>query len=133
MSKVLMVCFSSSSPHRAETADLKILIADSSLLTELLSEEKLTITLPDLAKKLLALQSSRYNVCSCCILHCICSSLHALTTLTLLPLFSLISTGSWTATALEAFNPEDTIIVLNKTDLLPHELIGRGLDKNIQV
>ena len=128
-----MVCFSSSSPHRAETADLKILIADSSLLTELLSEEKLTITLPVLAKKLLALQSSRYNVCSCCILHCICSSLHALTTLTLLPLFSLISTGSWTATALEAFNHEDTIIVLNKTDLLPHELIGRGPDKNIQV
>ena len=69
----------------------------------------------------------------CAAVVCICSSLHALTTLTLFPLFFLISTGSWTVTALEAFNPEDTIIVLNKTDLLPHELIGRGLDKNIQV
>lgn len=54
------VCFSSSFPHRAETADLKILIADLSLLTELLSEENLSITLSDLARKLLALQSSRY-------------------------------------------------------------------------
>lgn len=61
--------------------------------------------------------------------------LHAPQGLTTLVLFlhSFISTESWTATALEAFNPEDTIIVLNKTDLIPHELIGRGLDKSIQV
>lgn len=40
-------------------ADLKILIADSSLLTELLKGLSLSIMLPELAKKLLALHSKR--------------------------------------------------------------------------
>jgi len=34
---------------------------------------------------------------------------------------------------LKAFNPEDTIIVLNKTDLMSSKLIGRGLDNCVQV
>ena len=46
---------------------------------------------------------------------------------------SYLSCGHWAETALEAFNPEDTIIVLNKTDLISHKQIGRGLDKCVQV
>ena len=40
-------------------ADLKILIADSSLLTELMKGKNLSVKLPELSKKLLALHSKR--------------------------------------------------------------------------
>ena len=37
------------------------------------------------------------------------------------------------AQALEAFTPEDTIVVLNKTDLLPAGLDGSSFSSSVEV
>ncbi len=78
--------------HRAEYADLKILIADSSLLDDFLSgKHNITQSLPATARYLLGLDSS-----------------------TPLP----HTQDSWSRVAMDVFNPQDTLIVLNKVDLL---------------
>ncbi len=39
----------------------------------------------------------------------------------------------WVASALQGFDPENTILVLNKTDLIPEQLVGTSLGEATQV
>ena len=81
--------------NRSETADLKILIADSSLFAESLIYINTTSlwqnkTLPDISKQLLELLAS-----------------------------NTATTSEWIDKAVGVFMPSDTIVVMNKVDLLP--------------
>ena len=78
--------------NRSETADLKILIADSSLFAESLNTTSLwqNKTLPDISKQLLELLAS-----------------------------NTATTSEWIDKAVGVFMPSDTIVVMNKVDLLP--------------